>query len=401
MTLITAERVNRAGEVSVPAVRDVSFSVEDGSPTAFVGPSGSGKATLLNMVGCLDRPDEATLVVLLALALHNLCRHRRRTVLTALPITTGVLALLVFVSVTSSFKGEMVGNITDSMLGHMQVHRRGWLASIESLPLQRQMQPRVMQQLEATPGIAVWSPRVKLGGRYSDFEQTTSVGLNGALPEREMATCPRLVERILEGERVPLKRGQIWLPERLARGMKARGGDTGVVVATNLEGAVDGMVFEVAAILKSVTGPGDRDAYLHLEDARELLQIESPEVSEVAIRVDRFDRLPGTPEARYTGYEDWELRVRASALVGANGSEFGENAGRCRFGVRGLSSSRVPRAGARAPICRPAHDSAVPSLRLCSAALPPGHCRRSRTGPGICACPRASRPPPARPPACP
>ncbi len=41
-----------------------------------------------------------------------------------------------------------------------------------------------------------------------------------------------------------------------------------------------------------------------------------------------------TPEATYTGYENWELRVRASALVGANGSEFGEKAGRYRFEVR-------------------------------------------------------------------
>lgn len=63
VTLITAEHV-RVGEVSVPAVRDVSFTVDDGSLTAFVGPSGSGKTTLLNMVGCLDRPDEGTLVVL-------------------------------------------------------------------------------------------------------------------------------------------------------------------------------------------------------------------------------------------------------------------------------------------------------------------------------------------------
>ena len=232
---------------------------------------------------------------LLNLAIRNLYRHRRRTVLTARLVMTGVLAVLVFTSVSTAFKSAMIGSITDSMLGHMQVHRKGYLASIENLPLHLQIQPKAMQQLEAaldsTPEIVAWSPRVKLGGMYSNFQETTSVRVNGVMPEREMATCTELVDRIQEGEKAPLERGQIWLPDLLSRGMKVGVGDTGVVVATNLDGAVNGMTFEVAAILESVTGPGGRDAYVHLEDARELIRMEAPEVSEVAVRVERFDRL--------------------------------------------------------------------------------------------------------------
>jgi len=41
-----------------------------------------------------------------------------------------------------------------------------------------------------------------------------------------------------------------------------------------------------------------------------------------------------TPEATYTRYDDWEIRVRAAVLVGADRSEFGEKPGRCRFEVR-------------------------------------------------------------------
>jgi len=245
------------------------------------------------------------MIRLFSLAVRNLYRHRRRTVLTALLITTGVLAMLIFVSVSAAFKAAMIGSITDSMLGHMQVHRKGYLASIDNLPLHLQIQPKAMQQLEAaleqTPGVVVWSPRVKLGGMYSDFQQTTSVRVNGVLPEREMATCPGLVDRILDGSDAPLERGQIWLPDLLARGMKVGVGDTGVVVATNLDGGVNGMTFEVAGILESVTGPGGRDAYVHLEDARELLMMEGPEVSEVAVRVERFDRLERTQEELATG----------------------------------------------------------------------------------------------------
>jgi putative ABC transport system ATP-binding protein len=58
------EKRYRAGDVEVPAIRGVDFSIEPGGFVCFVGPSGSGKSTLLNMIGCLDRPSAGSLSVL-------------------------------------------------------------------------------------------------------------------------------------------------------------------------------------------------------------------------------------------------------------------------------------------------------------------------------------------------
>lgn len=233
----------------------------------------------------------------LAIASRNLLRYRRRTSLTLLLIVIGMLAVLLFVAIAGSFKAMMIGQITDSLLGHVQVHRKGYVAAIDSLPLNLNMRPSMLAKLDealkAEPAIAAWSPRIKFGGMFSNFTETTSIRVNGIDPEREAATVPLLPGRIAEGDKSGplLARGQIVIPQLLARGLKVKVGDTVVVVATNKDGSVNGKTFVVRGIMEAVTGPGGRDAYAHIEDARELLRMNEAEVSEIVVRLKDFSQL--------------------------------------------------------------------------------------------------------------
>ncbi|MCE5314449.1 MAG: ABC transporter ATP-binding protein [Armatimonadota bacterium] len=60
----TVNLAKRYGEgVGTWALRGVNFSVEPGEFTAVVGASGSGKSTMLNMIGALDRPTSGDVII--------------------------------------------------------------------------------------------------------------------------------------------------------------------------------------------------------------------------------------------------------------------------------------------------------------------------------------------------
>jgi len=236
---------------------------------------------------------------ILKIAVRNLRRYVRRTLLTALLIMLGVALVILFSGLSGSFKSMMIGIITDSNLGHMQVHRKGYVASIDTLPLHLNMKAgeyaALKDALDAVPGVEAYAPRLKLGAMLSNFLETTSIRVTAVVPEAELKVSPALSGRLKSrawNERGHfLGPGEIVIPLKIATALDVKEGDSVVLVATNSEGSVNGLTFTVAGLVEDVLGPQGKDGFIHFEDAKGLLRIAGEEVSEVAVRVKDFSAL--------------------------------------------------------------------------------------------------------------
>lgn len=212
---------------------------------------------------------------ILKISYRNLQRNRRRTLLTASLITLGVVFVLIYTALAGSFKNYMISQITDTSMGHIQIHRKGYVASVENLPLDKNLNENAIEfieeQLKNSKYVQSYSFRIKFGAMFSNFTETTNIRLNAINPENEFTTLPSLKDRFVDFTN--FDKGSIIVPEILAKGMNVKKDDTVVLVANNKNGSVNGINVKVAGIVETISGPGGRDGYIHIEDAKKFFEL--------------------------------------------------------------------------------------------------------------------------------
>lgn len=232
--------------------------------------------------------------MIIGIAWRNIFRHKKRTALTAMIISIGVIMVILFGGATSAFKKVMVGQITDSMIGHIQVHKKGYMMNVDTQPLdmtiKSKLEKKLYNEFKNIPEITEISPRLKFNGMLSNYDKSVAMKIAAVDPVKEAVVSPALAERINGiDDFAKLKKGEIVISEIIAKSMKLKKGDEIVLIGTNAAGSVNGVTLKIAGISELAIGPDGKSGYMHLDDAKELLRMD--EVLELALRVDKLENV--------------------------------------------------------------------------------------------------------------
>jgi putative ABC transport system permease protein len=146
-------------------------------------------------------------VTLLRIALRNLARQRRRTLLVLLAVGLGVTAVVGVRGFLNGLQSALVLGFAEGTIGAMQVHRTGFLQSVDAAPLtpsidlaaQDAAGKDLLARIEAVDGVRATSPRITFPAMISVEDASGFALIVAAEPERELATSPKRKEHVVTG----------------------------------------------------------------------------------------------------------------------------------------------------------------------------------------------------------
>ncbi|HEY5956147.1 MAG TPA: FtsX-like permease family protein [Polyangiaceae bacterium] len=232
---------------------------------------------------------------LLRIALRNVLRHRRRSLIT---FSAMFLALAIMVGVRGFMNGMQSG-IRDSIVkgqsGELQIHRRGYLRSTgkSSLEMDVPTDSAFLQRITSVEGVRAVTPRIQFGAMVS-VRDTTSVAMLTAIdPEREPMVCPRRADLVSSGKLIaPGPTDSANLAPELAAALGLHLGDTATLLANDRDGVMNALeVHHVGTLGQAgMPLPDKKIGLMTLTQAQELLRMPG-RATEFAISIDDIRQL--------------------------------------------------------------------------------------------------------------
>ena len=140
---------------------------------------------------------------LLQVALRNVGRNKRRSLITAITVFIGVLVIAGTRGLLNGLQGEIRSALTQKMHGDLQLHKTGYQDSIDASPYKVMfpLDAALRQKLRDTPGIVAWSPRLRVLGllNHQKSQTTVPVMIQAFDSAAETRVCPRLPASIVQG----------------------------------------------------------------------------------------------------------------------------------------------------------------------------------------------------------
>lgn len=240
------------------------------------------------------------MITLARLGLRNVGRNRKRSAATLLAASLGTLGLIAMASVTNGFLQFLHESVILSKVGALQVHRAGYLKSVEAGPIARNLpdSPEFVARLKEVPGITGVTRRIQFLGLVSNGRSQTTFAGRGIDVATEREACPHSGRDLFAGGPLgPEDHSEAVLGADLARSLEvsppgASGGHFVTLSSTSPDGRANSLDVRVKATsFSGMALENKRSLIVPLSLAQELLGMQG-KVTEYALGVSHFEEIP-------------------------------------------------------------------------------------------------------------
>jgi putative ABC transport system permease protein len=226
---------------------------------------------MIEIMGIRVRP---TFRLHLKLALRNLFRQGRRSVLSLAAVILGVAGLIVAGGFVEDIFVQLGEGTIHSQLGHLQIHRSGYLQKGAQRPLEYLISDpqQVVAGVARIPEFKEAMARLDFSALLNNGRRDAPALVEGVEPakERQVST----LHRVLDGRRLATSDMYgMYVGEGLAQRLSLHAGQTVSLVTNTAGGALNTLDFEIVGIFRSYSKDyDDRAVNINLGAAHELLQ---------------------------------------------------------------------------------------------------------------------------------
>ena len=229
--------------------------------------------------------------IYLKLAIRNVFRNRRRTLITLAAMGFGAAAIIVFGGFVHAIYFGVRESTIRSQIGHIQIYRKGYSEKGNLAPYDYLIADYAGLRAELLKLAHVKAVTARLGfsGLVSTGDATTSFVGTGVQPESETDLSALAV--VVDGKELASRdpRG-ITLGVGLARAFGVKPGDDLTLLSTTRAGSINALAVKVRGVWESgEKAYDDRFLRVGLPEVQRLLDVDNGEVQSVVLLLDKTE----------------------------------------------------------------------------------------------------------------
>ena len=229
---------------------------------------------------------------LIRLAIKNLKRHKKRTLLTAAVIAVAVFFYIFYDSLMIGMRDKSFENIINFESAHMQIANDNYWDKREEFPLEDLMfnSKDILNEISSIENYKAASPQLKFMARINNGIDELPVPVRGVIAEREKEVF-NTGDYFVKGNFFNNKENKAVMGEKLASIMNLDKGDYFTLVFRTKENTFNTVELEVDGLLKTPNpNINSNRVYIPLPLAQKILNLED-KITQIAIRLENKNNL--------------------------------------------------------------------------------------------------------------